>query len=48
MSLLSYRGRYATNPIEEEDRVAEKLAKEGNKIIKLNRGDPAVYFKTPK
>jgi len=47
MSALSYRSRQAKNPIEEEDRVADMLARQGKKVIKLNRGDPAVYFKTP-
>jgi alanine-synthesizing transaminase len=47
MSVLSSRSRYAGNPIEEEDRVADRLAMQGKKIIKLNRGDPAVYFRTP-
>jgi hypothetical protein len=37
---LSERSRYAVNPIEEEDRVAEMLERKGKKIIKLNRGDP--------
>jgi alanine-synthesizing transaminase len=46
--ILSERSRYAGNPIEEEDRVADRLAVQGKKILKLNRGDPAVYFRTPK
>ncbi|MGC8648487.1 MAG: pyridoxal phosphate-dependent aminotransferase [Candidatus Micrarchaeia archaeon] len=44
---LSNRSIYAQNPIEEDDTLAEKLAKEGKNIIKLNRGDPPVYFPTP-
>ncbi len=48
MGILSRRSDYASNPIEEEDRVADELADEGKRIIKLNRGDPAVYFRTPK
>ena len=44
---LSDRSKYALNPIEEEDALAEKLAASGKKIIKLNRGDPPVYFPTP-
>ena len=45
---LSRRSRYAINPIQEEDAVAYSLMKSGKKVIKLNRGDPAIYFKTPK
>ncbi|VVB76839.1 Aromatic-amino-acid aminotransferase 2 [uncultured archaeon] len=48
MGILSKRSVYAINPIEEEDRVADELSREGKQVIKLNRGDPAVYFKTPK
>ena len=48
MGITSGRSRYASNPIEEEDRVAEKLSERGRRIIKLNRGDPTAYFKTPK
>ncbi len=44
---LSNRSRYAQNPIEEGDALAEKLAREGRNITKLNRGDPPVYFPTP-
>lgn len=47
MRIVSKRSRYVFNPIEEEDRLAERLMKAGKKIIKLNRGDPAVYFRTP-
>lgn len=39
---------HAENPIEEEDVVAERLERQGKKILKLNRGDPAVYFPTMK
>ncbi len=45
---LSIRSRYAINPIQEEDAVAYSLMKAGKEVIKLNRGDPAIYFKTPK
>ncbi|MGC8710034.1 MAG: aminotransferase class I/II-fold pyridoxal phosphate-dependent enzyme [Candidatus Micrarchaeia archaeon] len=45
--LISKRSRYARNPIEEEDALASILAEKGRKIIKLNRGDPPVYFPTP-
>lgn len=44
---ISERSKYALNPIEEEDVLAEKLAASGKKVIKLNRGDPPVYFPTP-
>jgi alanine-synthesizing transaminase len=47
MGILSSRSAYASNPIEEEDRVADELAEEGRRIVKLNRGDPAAYFRTP-
>ncbi len=46
--ILSKRSKYASNPIEEEDKVAEELTRKGAKIIPLNRGDPPVYFPTPK
>jgi aspartate/methionine/tyrosine aminotransferase len=48
MGFLSDRSRYALNPIEVEDVVAEELAKKGRGILSLNRGDPAKYFPTPK
>ncbi len=46
--ILSKRSGYAVNPILEEDVVAAELERRGKKVIKLNRGDPAVYFPTPK
>lgn len=46
--IFSKRSRYAENPIEEEDRTAEVLQKAGRHVIQLNRGDPPVYFPTPK
>lgn len=46
--LLSQRSKYAVNPLEEDDLIAEDLSKKGKKIIKLNRGDPPAYFPTPK
>ncbi|MGC8687291.1 MAG: aminotransferase class I/II-fold pyridoxal phosphate-dependent enzyme [Candidatus Micrarchaeia archaeon] len=46
--ILSKRSKYANNPIEEEDKVAEELVRKGAKIIQLNRGDPPVYFPTPR
>jgi alanine-synthesizing transaminase len=48
MGLLSERSRYAVNPLEEDDAIAEAMERKGKKIIRLNRGDPAVYFPTPK
>lgn len=48
MTLLSERSRYAVNPIQEDDAVAERLRAQGREVIKLNRGDPAVYFPTPR
>ena len=48
MAAIAKRVRYATNPIEEDDKLAMKLERNGRKIIKLNRGDPAAYFPTPK
>ena len=47
MISFSKRSEYIKNPILELDADAEKLMKAGRKIIKLNRGDPPVYFKTP-
>ena len=47
MISFSKRSEYIKNPILELDADAEKLMKSGRKIIKLNRGDPPVYFKTP-
>ncbi|MDE1873963.1 MAG: aminotransferase class I/II-fold pyridoxal phosphate-dependent enzyme [Candidatus Micrarchaeota archaeon] len=47
MGFLSERSRFAINPLEEDDAIAEALERKGKEIIKLNRGDPAVYFPTP-
>ncbi len=47
MAYLSKLSRYATNPIEEDDAIAERLEHRGKGIIRLNKGDPAVYFPTP-
>lgn len=47
MGFLTERSRFAINPLEEDDAVAEALERKGKSIIKLNRGDPAVYFPTP-
>ncbi len=48
MDLLSKRSAFVYNPILEEDDDAAKLAKRGINVMKLNRGDPAYYFPTPK
>lgn len=48
MISFSRRSRYIKNPILELDAAAEKLQRSGKKIVKLNRGDPPLYFKTPK
>ncbi len=45
---ISAKSRFAGNAIEEEDAFAAQLERSGKKIIKLNRGDPVVYFPTPK
>ncbi len=45
---LSERSTHAENPIEEMDRIAERLEAKGKSIYRLNRGDPAKYFPTPK
>lgn len=46
--MLSKRSKFASNPIEEEDKLVAALQKKGRKIIRLNRGDPTKYFPTPK
>ena len=45
---FSKRSEFVKNAILELDPAAEKLRKGGRDIIKLNRGDPPLYFKTPK
>ena len=45
---LSERSAHAANPIDEMDRIAEMLEHKGMHIYRLNRGDPAKYFPTPK
>ncbi|MCL4404756.1 aminotransferase class I/II-fold pyridoxal phosphate-dependent enzyme [Candidatus Marsarchaeota archaeon] len=47
-SLLSKRSAFAHNSILEEEKVADSIIKKGGKVIEINRGDPAVYFPTPK
>ncbi len=46
--VLSERSKYAFNPIDEDNELAEKIIKSGKKVIQLNRGDIALYFPTPK
>ncbi|MGC8662753.1 MAG: aminotransferase class I/II-fold pyridoxal phosphate-dependent enzyme [Candidatus Micrarchaeia archaeon] len=46
-TFLSKLSAYASSPIREDDEVAWKLIENGKKVIKLNTGDPAKYFKTP-
>ena len=48
MSILSKRSRFAKNVISEESKLAAELARKGKIIIRLNTGDPAKYFRTPK
>ena len=45
---FSRRSSYVKNPILELDADAEALMRRGRSVIKLNRGDPPLYFKTPK
>ncbi len=47
-SIFSRKSVYAQNLILELDPIADKLARRGKKIIKLNRGDPPRFFPTPK
>ena len=48
MGIFSEASGHAGNPVEEQDKIAKELIDRGRKVIKLSRGDPAVYFKTPK
>ncbi len=47
--MLSFtkRSEYVKNPILEMDALAAELSRKGRDVIKLNRGDPPLYFKTP-
>ncbi len=47
-SALSAPSRYVYSAIREDDDLADQLRKEGNKVIKVSSGDPAIYFPTPK
>jgi aspartate/methionine/tyrosine aminotransferase len=44
----SKNSKFVGNPIRKLDLLAEKLSREGKKVIKLNTGDPAKYFSPPK
>lgn len=48
MALLSERARYAVNALHEENLIAERLERRGKRILRLNQGDPPLYFPTPK
>lgn len=48
MSRFSSASEYAGDAAVASDIMADKLARSGKKILKLNRGDPAAYFPTPK
>ena len=47
-NILSRFSQYAENAIEEENSTAQMLAQSGKRIIRLNIGDPAKFFPTPK
>ena len=48
MDFLSNVGKSVSAPIHEENKLADEMERKGRKIIRLNRGDPAIYFPTPK
>ena len=47
-NILSKRSKYAYNAIEEEDALSNQIQKKGAEVIRLNKGDPPQYIKTPK
>ena len=47
MISISERSKYSLNPIEETNAEVRRLELSGEKITKLNIGDPARYFRTP-
>ncbi len=47
-NILSKRSKYAYNAIEEEDTLSNQIQKKGAEVIRLNKGDPPQYIKTPK
>lgn len=48
MNVISERAKYATNALHEENAIAVRLERDGKKIIRLNQGDPPLYFPTPR
>ncbi len=47
MAILSERAKHAVNALHEENAIAEQLERKGKKVIRLNQGDPPLYFPTP-
>lgn len=47
MAILSERSKYAVNALHEENAIAERLERKGKRVIRLNQGDPPLYFPTP-
>ncbi len=45
--VLSLRSRYVISAIHEDDAIVKSMEKSGKTVVKLNLGDPAVYFQTP-
>ncbi len=48
MPFISSAGSGIENPILEQGRLARELERKGSKLIKINIGDPAMYFRLPK
>ncbi len=48
MAFLAERAKHAENALHEENRIAEQLERKGRRVIRLNQGDPPLYFPTPK
>ena len=48
MRPFSKASEYAGDATVESDFIADRMITKGEKVIKLNRGDPAVYFPTTK
>jgi aspartate/methionine/tyrosine aminotransferase len=47
-NFIASRRRFVSNPIAEVHKLANNLVGSGKKVFRLDTGDPAVYFKTPK
>lgn len=47
-NFIADRRKFVANPIAEVHKLADTLTKSGKKVFRLDTGDPAVYFKTPK